>query len=201
MNSMPKPWEIYRHFKGNLYQVITLAKDAGTLEDVVVYQALYGDFQVYVRPLTEFMSLADGEKYPESAGKPRFEKQKGKAAPAGEDAADAKAAEAEAADAKAADVKAVGAKTAAEKDELQTPQEEVQTQPELDPMVLAFLEADSYGEKLNLLAGMRHKITNDMITTMAIASDIEIEEGELSARYENLKNCLLTKEKYECRRI
>lgn len=196
MNSMPKPWEIYRHFKGNLYQVITLAKDAGTLEDVVVYQALYGDFQVYVRSLTEFMSLADSEKYPESAGKPRFEKQKGKAAPTGEDAA-----EVGTADAKAADAKAVGAKTAAKKDELQTPQEEVQTQPGLDPMVIAFLEADSYGEKLNLLAGMRHKITNDMITTMAIASDIEIEEGELSVRYENLKNCLLTKEKYECRRI
>lgn len=196
MNSMPKPWEIYRHFKGNLYQVITLAKDAGTLEDVVVYQALYGDFQVYVRPLTEFMSLADSEKYPESAGKPRFEKQKGKAAPTGEDAA-----EVGTADAKAADAKAVGAKTAAKKDELQTPQEEVQTQPGLDPMVIAFLEADSYGEKLNLLAGMRHKITNDMITTMAIASDIEIEEGELSVRYDNLKNCLLTKEKYECRRI
>ena len=193
---MPKPWEIYRHFKGNLYQVITLAKDAGTLEDVVVYQALYGDFQVYVRSLTEFMSLADSEKYPESAGKPRFEKQKGKAAPTGEDAA-----EVGTADAKAADAKAVGAKTAAKKDELQTPQEEVQTQPGLDPMVIAFLEADSYGEKLNLLAGMRHKITNDMITTMAIASDIEIEEGELSVRYENLKNCLLTKEKYECRRI
>ena len=196
MNSMPKPWEIYRHFKGNLYQVITLAKDAGTLEDVVVYQALYGEFQVYVRPLTEFMSLADSGKYPESAGKPRFEKQKGKAAPTGEDAA-----EVGTADAKAADAKAVGAKTAAKKDELQTPQEEVQTQPGLDPMVIAFLEADSYGEKLNLLAGMRHKITNDMITTMAIASDIEIEEGELSVRYENLKNCLLTKEKYECRRI
>ena len=196
MNSMPKPWEIYRHFKGNLYQVIALAKDAGTLEDVVVYQALYGDFQVYVRPLTEFMSLADSEKYPESAGKPRFEKQKGKAAPTGEDAA-----EVGTADAKAADAKAVGAKTAAKKDELQTPQEEVQTQPGLDPMVIAFLEADSYGEKLNLLAGMRHKITNDMITTMGIASDIEIEEGELSVRYENLKNCLLTKEKYECRRI
>ena len=196
MNSMPKPWEIYRHFKGNLYQVITLAKDAGTLEDVVVYQALYGDFQVYVRPLTEFMSLADSEKYPESAGKPRFEKQKGKAAPTGEDAA-----EVGTADAKAADAKAVGAKTAAKKDELQTPQEEVQTQPGLDPMVIAFLEADSYGEKLNLLAGMRHKITNDMITTMAIASDIEIEEGELSNRYENLRNCLLTREKYECRRI
>lgn len=196
MNYMPKPWEIYRHFKGNLYQVITLAKDAGTLEDVVVYQALYGDFQVYVRSLTEFMSLADSEKYPESAGKPRFEKQKGKAAPTGEDAA-----EVGTADAKAADAKAVGAKTAAKKDELQTPQEEVQTQPGLDPMVIAFLEADSYGEKLNLLAGMRHKITNDMITTMAIASDIEIEEGELSVRYENLKNCLLTKEKYECRRI
>ncbi len=191
MNSMPNPWEIYRHFKGNLYQVITTAKDAGTLEDMVVYQALYGDFQVYVRPLSEFMSLVDGEKYPESAGKPRFEKQEGKAAPAGKDAAEVKTGEDRAAD----------AKETAQKDELQTAPEEAGTQPDPDPMVIAFLDADSYGEKLNLLAGMRHKITDDMITTMAIANDIEIGEGELSNRYENLRNCLLTREKYECRRI
>ena len=40
-----------------------------------------------------------------------------------------------------------------------------------------------------------------MITTMAIASDVEIEDGDTEERYEALKNCLLTLEKYECNRI
>ena len=45
------------------------------------------------------------------------------------------------------------------------------------------------------------RITNDMITTMAIASDVEIPEGDLEERYDSLKNCLLTLEKYECNRM
>lgn len=41
----------YRHFKGNEYEVIAVAKDSETLEDVVIYKALYGEAQVWVRPL------------------------------------------------------------------------------------------------------------------------------------------------------
>ena len=41
----------YRHFKGGEYEVIGIAKDSETLEDVVVYRALYGDCGVWVRPL------------------------------------------------------------------------------------------------------------------------------------------------------
>ncbi|MEG2002587.1 MAG: DUF1653 domain-containing protein [Clostridia bacterium] len=40
----------YRHFKGNYYQVKYLAKNSETLEDMVVYQALYGDQGIWVRP-------------------------------------------------------------------------------------------------------------------------------------------------------
>lgn len=45
----------YRHFKGNDYLVINLAKNSETLEDMVVYQALYGEYGIWVRPLSMFL--------------------------------------------------------------------------------------------------------------------------------------------------
>ncbi|WP_028505817.1 DUF1653 domain-containing protein [Ruminococcus sp. FC2018] len=40
----------YRHFKGNMYEVIGIAKNSETLEEMVVYRALYGDGELWVRP-------------------------------------------------------------------------------------------------------------------------------------------------------
>ena len=40
----------YRHFKGNMYEVIGIAKHSETLEKMVVYRALYGDGGLWVRP-------------------------------------------------------------------------------------------------------------------------------------------------------
>lgn len=42
----------YRHFKGGMYQVIAVAKHTETLEDVVVYRALYGEGKIWVRPVS-----------------------------------------------------------------------------------------------------------------------------------------------------
>lgn len=44
----------YRHFKGRLYKVVMIAKHSETLEDYVVYQALYGEKGMWVRPLSMF---------------------------------------------------------------------------------------------------------------------------------------------------
>lgn len=45
----------FRHFKGKEYLVLHVAKHSETLEDMVVYQALYGEFGIWVRPLDMFL--------------------------------------------------------------------------------------------------------------------------------------------------
>lgn len=43
---------IYEHYKGNRYRVINLARHSETLEEVVIYQALYGEYGLWIRPVT-----------------------------------------------------------------------------------------------------------------------------------------------------
>lgn len=162
---IPKVQEVYKHFKGNLYQIIAIAEHSETGENLVVYQALYGDGKVYARPLDMFTQKVDKEKYPDIAQEYRFELQK--------DIDDSQLKE----------------------------QEKEQEEYNIDPMVLEFLDADSYEDRLNILTGLRHRITDDMLTTMAVVCDIVLPEGEVSKRYEALKASLLTKDKYECSRL
>ena len=49
----------YRHFKGGEYEVIRVAKHSETLEDLVVYKALYGNGEVWVRPLKDFLETIE----------------------------------------------------------------------------------------------------------------------------------------------
>ena len=69
---IPKKGEIYRHFKGNLYEILIIARDSETLEEKVVYKEVDGD-AAYVRPLPMFVSYVDKEKYPDVKQEFRFE--------------------------------------------------------------------------------------------------------------------------------
>lgn len=56
----------YRHYKGKEYEVIGVAKHSETLEELVVYRALYDEGQIWVRPLKMFLEKVevDGKKIP-----------------------------------------------------------------------------------------------------------------------------------------
>ena len=55
---------LYQHYRGNKYRVIGLCRHSETLEELVVYQALYGDYGLWVRPKDMFFEtlMVDGEK-------------------------------------------------------------------------------------------------------------------------------------------
>ncbi len=148
---IPKANEVYRHFKGNMYQIVTLAQHSETDEELVIYQALYGEGKTYARPLVSFMEKLSKEKYPEAPQEFRFEK--------------------------------------------------VEAKESVDPGVMKFLDAETYGEKLEILDSMKEFLTDDMINTMSIACDIEVEEGDLGRRFESLRNCLMTFHKFESTRL
>ena len=58
---------IYQHYKGQIYQVFNVARHSETEEQLVVYQCLYGDYSMWVRPLSMFVEtveLEDGQVIP-----------------------------------------------------------------------------------------------------------------------------------------
>lgn len=180
---IPKKGEIYRHFKGNLYEIVLIARDSETLEEKVVYKEVEGD-SAYVRSLPMFVSLVDKEKYPNVTQEFRFEL------------------------VQEADVSQHIQRTAVSEDEpygktvladKEDVTEEVQTADH--GMIMEYLEMDTVEHKLDYLVRMKDRITEPFISVVAQSLDFVENDGELSERYEAILRYLRTIAKYESGRL
>lgn len=203
----PRPQEIYRHFKGRLYQVLTLARHSETGEVLVVYQALYGDYAVFARPVSMFCSEVDAVKYPGAMQKERFQLWKGSeeahALFAGESPVtgnrETRAKQPEE-DRETRAMQPDGIFSQKEKPaepSVQVAEEEVQ----LDPRLLRFLDANRMEEKMEILDSMQGDVTDEMIDIMAISLDTEIVSGEASERIAALRETIQMRLRFESSRL
>lgn len=67
--------------------------------------------------------------------------------------------------------------------------------------LMAFLDADTYEEKLEILYRMQLELNDYLIDTMAVSLDVVIPDGDIDERYRQLKGCLQAKQKYEINRF
>ena len=197
MTNIPIPQQIYRHFKGNLYQIVSLAEHTETGEKLVIYQALYGEFKVYARPLSQFLEKVDRVKYPDVLQEYRFEQvtvtdeEKDQE---DQDCADSIEKNPQMEETSETDLKAAS-------QDIQQNDAGTEETLNIDPLVLDFLDAKSYEDRLNILASLHHRITDDMINIMAMSMDVEVKEGDIEDRYTELRKCLLLYDKFECTRL
>ena len=188
----PLPGEKYLHFKKKLYQIIAVAKHSETMEPYVVYQALYGDFGVYIRPYDMFVSEVDHEKYPEVTQKYRFQYVDPETISQKEEnvsAATMCQKEEPVSTSVENDNKEI------EKTVVSSPEDD--TIEQLNPWVLRFLDAETMEEKYQIVCDIKNEITDRLIDDLAVVVDVVIPEGKLSDRYDQLKYCIRTRQKYE----
>ena len=195
MNQIPQAGEIYQHFKGKLYRIVALATHTETGEQLVIYQALYGEFQVFARPLSMFLEKVDAKKYPDAAGKDRFMR-----IPMAEAAAVPQPVPAPSENPVELRPAAMSSENPVEPRPAAASSESP-VEPQPDPGLLAFLDADSYEEKLEVFASLEGKVDLHMLNAIAASLDLELSEGSLEEQYDTLKSCLMTLERYECNRL
>jgi len=175
--NMPAAGELYRHFKGNLYQVIGVAKHSETLEQMVVYQALYGDYGLYTRPLELFLGPVDKVKYPEASQTYRFEKY------VPEEAVLSK--------------EKIPAGNKAVTEEAKNDSEAI-----VREEILRFLDAEGAKAKLDVLHELRMNLDETLLTTIELSMDLLPNEKEsMERRYALVEQTLEKRIRFEGGRL
>ena len=176
----------YRHFKDKLYQVKGTAIHSETKEKMVIYQGLYGSYEMYVRPYDMFLSEVDHIKYPDVVQKYRFE------------LIDIKTGKSLEADYEENNQN-MESEESEESEKLE--ESEKSEESEQDSKLIRFLDAYDYKEKLDILTSMRGELNDGLIDIMAESIEVAVPEGDITDRYNSLRKCLMAHTKYEGLRL
>ena len=175
--------QFYRHFKGGLYQIMAIATHSETKEKMVVYQALYGDYGVYVRPYEMFASEVDHKKYPQVKQVYRFTQ-------VHPEEENVQAEEANKAEKSAVTPVEVSQPIAAP---VQEPQEDG-----INPILLEFLDAETLEEKMHIMTFYRNQMDETLLNSIAISLDLVMDKKSVQETYEEIMNCLSMMKHFEC---
>ena len=201
MRETPRPYERYKHFKGREYQVLLIAKNEKTMEDMVIYQALYEPYTIYAREVADFLSPVDKEKYPNALQDERFKL-------IGNEAKDERAADKEKPvreeipkENKQAEEAVKYEKQAEEvRQKEEKPAEEKYDNSGVDPVLMRFLDAEDGQEQLKVIEECAGKITAQILTPMELSLGMEPSNESVDERIRNIRNNITTRMKYEIRR-
>lgn len=167
------PGEFYRHFKNKLYQIVAVAEHTETGERMVVYQALYGDYRVYVRPYDMFVSEVDHGKYPDVGQQYRFER----VVPGQPAANDGRSI--------AADGNAEGSR----------PDAEQEHQPH--PALLRFLEEDTFEKRMECLKQLSSSAAQSDLDSLYVVLDMRPLTGSIREQTEGIAQYLAVQNRYD----
>ena len=210
--------QFYRHFKGGLYQVMAIATHSETKEKMVVYQALYGDYGIYVRPYDMFASEVDHEKYPQVKQVYRFTQvhpEEENARVEVESALELTNVDSEQLEipdleevenvqsmkspVQILDPVEMSAKEppAKEPSEQEPPEQEPQADG-INPILLEFLDADTLEEKMHIMTFYRNQMDEALLNSIAISLDLVVDKKLLQETYDEIMNCLSMMKHFEC---
>ncbi len=193
--------QFYRHFKGRLYQIVAVAEHSETGERMVVYQALYGDYRVFVRPYGMFVSEVDHEKYPQAAQKYRFELVKPSDMEVKNEVG---AVSRETPEQREVPVRRIDPETehGRKQEEIVFTEAAVSSDEEgVNPLLLEFLDAETLEEKLHIMIFGRNRMDDNLLNSIAISLDLVVDEKSTQEKYDEILNCLSMMEKFECNRL
>lgn len=191
---IPQAGELYRHFKGNMYQILGIAKHSETQEELVVYQALYGDFGLYVRPVEMFLSETDRDKYPEVSAQYRFTLVEREELSKAEEALPK-------APLKSQEEAFTEAESKPQKEAL-LPEKDLHPEASLvNEDLMTFLDARDYGEKLEVLYSIRKRIDERLMSDIEMSLDLMPGKGSIEERIMIVRDNLQTLSKFETRRL
>lgn len=194
--AIPRPGDFYKHFKDKLYQIVTVAEHSETGETLVIYQALYGDYKTYARPLPMFLSQVDHEKYPGVSAKYRFERVDIKTYQNITDLHQINDILERHIERKEPEIH----KERPEPEKKEPKPEEHTHEKEQQDLLIRFLDAESNEERLELLRRYEDRISETVLDSIGLSMDFPLNSEDRGRKLRELEGFIKTKMKYEKKR-